>query len=259
MAGRGRPKKDKPITNINAADAADALRRASGKIVQAEEAVDAAKAPLRDAKAVVKATGIDYDIFALIHKIRTLDDDAKRQSRIHKLKLTCAALLDDVVCADLFSGNLTVSLSPAAAQSLRDASDALEGAEEYAHDDGGARDDFQDAAEAEPWTEPPEPTHADDDPAPITLAADMPSGAGAAFNMGSDAWVAGMDEDDCPFGDDDAKRSLWLRGFRAAEAGDALVDEDHVDEPADCDSDADADVVPPFSAGDCAPALPAAE
>jgi hypothetical protein len=224
MAGRGRPKKIKPPTNINEADAADALRRASAQIVEATEAAEVAKGPLKKAKAAVKATGIDFDIFNLVHKIRSLDEDDRRRSRIRKLELTMRALLSDQITPDLFGG-LADALPPESAEALRAASDEL-GADgdfdvlEFEDGHGGGEESAE--TDEAPFDVAGSDAGDDDaDPAPVVLAEDMPEGAGAAFNMGSDAYYTGMDEDDCPFGDDEgdaARRILWLRGFKAAEA-----------------------------------------
>jgi hypothetical protein len=224
MAGRrGRPPKIKTPTNINEADAADALRRASAQIVEATEAAEAAKWPLKKAKAAVKATGIDFDIFNLVHKIRSLDEDDKRRSRIRKLELTMRALLSDQITPDLFGG-LAGALPPESAAALRAASDELGADGDFdglEFEDGPGGEETAETEEVPFDVADSGAGDGDADPAPVVLAEDMPVGAGAAFNMGSDAYYTGMDEDDCPFGDDEgdaARRALWLRGFKAAEA-----------------------------------------
>ncbi|NUB17102.1 hypothetical protein GAY28_34885, partial [Azospirillum brasilense] len=118
-----RKAKDNP-TNMADEDVADTLRQASGDMIEAQDGLEQARAPIKKAKAAVKATGIDYDIFNLCHGIRHLDDDSQRQKRISKLRVAIHALLGDKVELDLF-GFVATTVRPAVKASLAKASDDL--------------------------------------------------------------------------------------------------------------------------------------
>lgn len=210
MARKG---KDNP-TNMGADDVAQTLRNASGQLVEAADGLEAARVPIKAAKAAVKATGIDFDIFKLCHGIRHLDDDDARQKRIRKLQAAIAALLGDKVQLDLFGFMTAVVVEPAAQKALREASDELHEADPDSDSDAEPQD--QDL----PFDPPTVPTldePAEDAPV-LVVAADMPEGAGFAFNNGMQAGRQGFDADANPHEAGSAEATLWEDGRTKGEA-----------------------------------------
>lgn len=229
-----RKAKDNP-TNMADEDVAETLRQASSDLVDAQEALEAARAPIKEAKGLIKATGIDFDIFRLCHGIRHLDDDAQRQKRIKKLHVAMHALLGDVVKLDLFG--FTTSIKPAVKKALQQASDDLAKVEPPApppelDDDDETDSSDEPAAEAPPQTPDDEPVS--EDPPPLVAAEDMPEGAGFAFNNGKTAGKQGHGPDANPHAADTPEHGLWERGRTAGAAwaarfftGESLETGDH--------------------------------
>lgn len=240
-----RKAKDNP-TNLAGPDVASELKYASNQLVSAQDALEAAREPVRGAKAIVKAAGIDFDIFKLCHGIRHLDDDDARQTRIRKLQVAIAALLGDKVQLDLF-GFTMAQARPAVGESLREASDVLQG-EEADNETGEADDEL-------PFDPPTVPTF-DEEPEdiPALVVADgMPEGAGFAYNKGLMAGRQGFDADANPYDANGAEAKLWEDGrqqgaaalLAAAEEEDSNEDHDAAD-----DAVAEASVVEIVSAAE---------
>ncbi len=206
-----RGKKDNPI-NMAESDIAETLRRASGQLVEANNGLEAARLPIKEAKAAVKASGIDFDIFNVFHGIRHLEDDAARQRRIDKVRIACKALLGDKVQIDLFGSVAVVSVAPAAQETLRKASDALHAAApEDEQESDGIDTDAADESEATPPAIA-DPEAATDDAPALVLADDMPEEAGRIFNNGVEAGRKGFGPEDNPHDPDSAEYALWERG-----------------------------------------------
>ncbi|UKJ74542.1 hypothetical protein [Azospirillum brasilense] len=213
-----RKAKDNP-TNMADEDVADTLRQASSDLVDAQEALEAARAPIKEAKGQIKATGIDFDIFRLCHGIRHLDDDAQRQKRIKKLHVAMHALLGDVVKLDLFG--FTTSIKPAVKKALQQASDNLAKVEPPAPPpeiDDGEDTHSSDAPDAEAPPQVPDDEPASEDPPPLVAAEDMPEGAGYAFNNGKTAGKQGHGPDANPHDAETPEHALWERGRVAGAA-----------------------------------------
>ncbi|QCO14014.1 hypothetical protein D3869_01520 [Azospirillum brasilense] len=213
-----RKAKDNP-TNMADEDVADQLRQASSDLVDAQEALEAARAPIKEAKGLIKATGIDFDIFRLCHGIRHLDDDAQRQKRIKKLHVAMHALLGDVVKLDLFG--FTTSIKPAVKKALQQASDDLAKAEPPAPPPEMADADetnSSDAPDAEAPPQVPDDEPVSEDPPPLVAAEDMPEGAGFAFNNGKTAGRQGHGPDANPHDAETPEHGLWERGRAAGAA-----------------------------------------
>ncbi|MFC5359552.1 hypothetical protein [Azospirillum himalayense] len=213
-----RKAKDNP-TNMADEDVADQLRQASSDLVDAQEALEAARAPIKEAKGLIKATGIDFDIFRLCHGIRHLDDDAQRQKRIKKLHVAMHALLGDVVKLDLFG--FTTSIKPAVKKALQQASDDLAKVEPPApppemDDEDEDKSSDAPAAEVPPQVTDDEPVS--EDPPPLVAAEDMPEGAGFAFNNGKTAGKQGHGPDANPHDAETPEHGLWERGRVAGAA-----------------------------------------
>lgn len=199
-----RKAKDNP-TNMGDTDVANELRAASSQLVNAQEALEAAREPVRGAKAIVKAAGIDFDIFKLCHGIRHLDDDDARQKRIRKLQVAIAALLSDKVQLDLF-GFMVAQVKPAVKEALREASDTLQREEPEATTEPQDTDLPFDPPSVPEVEEPSE-----DVPA-LVAAESMPEGAGFAFNNGMQAGRQGFDADANPHEPGSAEAVLWEDG-----------------------------------------------
>ncbi|MCW2242783.1 hypothetical protein [Azospirillum canadense] len=259
-----RKRKDNP-TNMAQADVADTLVRASGELVEAQDALEAARMPVNAAKAAVKATGIDFDIFNMFHKIRHLEDDDQRQRRINKLRVAWQALLADKVHPDLFGADVAPAVAPAVQEELRNASNALREAEPE-----GVDLPFEaDRAPAAPASADTEADESTEDPAPLAVAADMPEGAGFVANAGLEAGRNGAAPEGNPHEAGTVEHGLWERGrARGAAQADAEDNATSEGQGEDADNEAkeqpedealDATTVVPFPAAERAASVVAAE
>ena len=202
-------------TNLSETDVANSLRSASYQLVEAAEGLEAARAPVRDAKAVVKATGIDFDIFKLCHGIRHLDDDDARQKRIRKLQVAIAALLSDKVQLDLF-GFMTAQVKPAVVEALQQASDTIQREEP---EEVKEPQDQDLPFDVEPPSVPEPEAHEEDIPA-LMAAEEMPENAGFITNNGLKAGQLGHGPEMNPHAEDSVEARLWEQGrARGAEMG----------------------------------------
>lgn len=206
--------KDNP-TNLSTDDIADSLRSASYKLVEAAEGLEAARAPVRDAKAVVKATGIGFDIFKLCHGIRHLDDDDARQKRIRELQVAIAALLSDKVQLDLF-GFMTAQVKPAVVEALQQASDTIQREEP---EEAKEPQDQEIPFDVDPPSVPEPEAHEEDIPA-LMAAEEMPENAGFIANNGLSAGRLGHGPEMNPHPENSIEARLWEQGrARGAEMG----------------------------------------
>lgn len=203
--------------NVGSADRSDALRRASSQLAKAQEGLEAARMPIKEAKAAVKAVGVDGDIFRLFHGIRHLEEDDQRRRRLDMIDVCRDALLSDVMTADMFQGAAKAALPPSAVQSLRDTSDML-AEDEAALADGDTEERIGEAAGQ---TEELDADFGD----PLVEADDNQlDGAGHAFNAGRDAGRKGEDADFNPYTNDDPLSELWARGrLKGAKERDAAA------------------------------------
>ncbi|MCM8736614.1 hypothetical protein M5E06_21030 [Azospirillum sp. A1-3] len=211
--------KDNP-TNLSENDITDSLRSASYKLVEAAEGLEAARAPVRDAKAVVKATGIDYDIFKLCHGIRHLEDDGARQNRIRKLQVAIAALLGDRVQLDLF-GFVVAQVRPAVKEALQKASSELRETEPAERDETTSSEpqDQEIPFDVEPPSVPEPEVQEEDIPA-LMAAEEMPENAGFIANNGLSAGRLGHGPEMNPHPENSVEFRLWEQGrARGAEMG----------------------------------------
>lgn len=259
-----RKRKDNP-TNMAQSDVADTLVRASGELEQAQAGLNAARMPINAAKAAVKATGIDFDIFNMFHKIRHLEDDDQRQRRINKLRVAWQALLADKVHPDLFGADAVPAVAPAVQEELRNASDTLREVEP---------EDVNLPFDAEPARSAPTDGDAEEsteDPAPLAVATDMPEGAGFVANAGLEAGRHGAAPEDNPHEAGSVEHGLWERG-RARGAAQVDTEDEAGSEERDDDTEAeleeqpenahealDARTVVPFPAAERAASIVAAE
>lgn len=211
---RGR-KKDNP-THMAPDQIVDTLRRASSQMVDAEDALKSARAPLNSAKAAVKATGLDFDIFKLLHGIRHAEDDTKRQNRINKLKLGIDALLGDMVTLDLFGTAAPVAARPEVKEALQQASDDLRRAMPEGDQEDEDGEDDSEEAELEDADERPATDGEDDPPVqdlrPLAVADEMPGDAGSVFNAGVEAGRNGFLPEDNHYDPETPEHALWERG-----------------------------------------------
>lgn len=231
--------KDNP-TNLSENDITDSLRSASYKLVEAAEGLEAARAPVRDAKAVVKATGIDYDIFKLCHGIRHLEDDGARQNRIRKLQVAIAALLGDRVQLDLF-GFMVAQVRPAVKEALQKASSELRETEPAERDETTSSEpqDQEIPFDVEPPSVPEPEAHEEDIPA-LMAAEEMPENAGFIANNGLSAGRLGHGPEMNPHPESSVEAKLWEQGrARGAEMG---PETEHQDEQGDGEQPAAAEV-----------------
>ncbi|QCG94998.1 hypothetical protein E6C67_14295 [Azospirillum sp. TSA2s] len=211
-----RKTKDNP-TNLSENDITDVLRSASYNLVEAAEGLEAARAPVRDAKAAVKATGIDFDIFRLCHGIRHLEDDGARQNRIRKLQVAIAALLGDRVQLDLF-GFMTAQVKPAVKEALQQASEKLNEAEPVDQQDSEPKDQ-EIPFDVEPPSVP-EPEAVEEDIPALMAAEEMPENAGFIANNGLSAGRLGHGPEMNPHPENSVEARLWEQGrARGAEMG----------------------------------------
>ncbi|PGH55909.1 hypothetical protein CRT60_21915 [Azospirillum palustre] len=209
-----RKAKDNP-TNLTETDIADSLRLASSQLVEAQDALEAAREPVRGAKAVVKAAGIDFDIFKLCHGIRHLDDDDARQKRIRKLQVAIAALLSDKVQLDLF-GFMTAQVKPAVREALQQASDTLQ---REAPEEAKEHQDQEIPFDVEPPSVP-EPEAVEEDIPALMSAEEMPENAGFIANNGLSAGRLGHGPEMNPHPENSVEARLWEQGrARGAEMG----------------------------------------
>lgn len=217
-----RKTKDNP-TNLSDDDITDSLRSASYKLVEASEGLEAARAPVRDAKAIVKATGIDFDIFKLCHGIRHLEDDDARQSRIRKLQVAIAALLGDRVQLDLF-GFMVAQVKPAVKEALRKASTELREVEPAEREPSEPQDQ-EIPFDMDPPSVP-EPEAVEDEDIPALLAAEeMPENAGFIANNGLTAGRLGHGPEMNPHVEGSVEATLWEQGRARGEAMGPETDE----------------------------------
>ncbi|WP_042700763.1 hypothetical protein [Azospirillum sp. B506] len=201
-----RKAKDNP-TNLSETDVAESLRLASTQLVEAQDALEAAREPVRGAKAVVKAAGIDFDIFKLCHGIRHLDDDDARQKRIRKLQVAIAALLSDKVQLDLF-GFMVAQVKPAVKEALKQASDTLQREEP---EESKESQDQEIPFEVEPPSVP-EPGAVEEDIPALMAAEEMPENAGFIANNGLSAGRLGHGPEMNPHPEDSVEAKLWEQG-----------------------------------------------
>ncbi|CAO3358647.1 hypothetical protein [Azospirillum palustre] len=233
-----RKTKDNP-TNLSADDIAHSLRTAAYKIPEAKESLEAARGPLRDIKAVVKATGIGWDIFSLVSGIANLDDQGKRDKRWRELLVSINAILKGKLTGDLLG--FDVSISPAAERSLREASEKLGDVQPVDRDDEGSEPQDQDLPFDLDPPSVPEPEAIDEDLPALAVAEDMPEGAGYAFNNGMQAGRLRHDADANPHGEGTPERQLWEAGrAKGAAMGSEAVDQQ--DEQGDDEQPAGAEV-----------------
>lgn len=225
-----RKAKDNP-TNLSENDITDVLRSASYQLVEANEGLEAAREPVRGAKAAVKAAGIDFDIFKLCHGIRHLEDDGARQNRIRKLQVAIAALLGDRVQLDLF-GFMVAQVKPAVKEALKRASDTLQREEP---EEAKEPRDQEIPFDLEPPSVP-EPEAVEENIPALVAAEDMPENAGFVANNGLKAGRLGHGPEANPHPDDSVEAKLWERGrARGAEMGpetDQQVERDGDEQPA---------------------------
>lgn len=209
-----RKTKDNP-TNLSETDIAESLRLASSQLVEAQDALEAAREPVRGAKAVVKASGIDFDIFKLCHGIRHLDDDDARQKRIRKLQVAIAALLSDKVQLDLF-GFMVAQVKPAVKEALQQASDTLQ---REAPEEAKEPQDQEIPFDVEPPSVP-EPEAEEEDIPALMAAEEMPENAGFIANNGLSAGRLGHGPEMNPHPEGSVEARLWEQGrARGAEMG----------------------------------------
>lgn len=202
----GRKPKDNP-THMSTDDVADTLRTASSDLIEAQEGLKAARQPIHDAKAQIKATGIDFDIFSLCHGIRHLEDDDARQKRIGKLQIAVHALLGDRVQLDMFG--FVAQVKPAVKEALKKASDTLREVEP-----AGEAAPANETGDELPFDPPSTPAldEPEEDVPALVAAESMPEGAGYAFNNGVKAGRKGFDADANPHAPESAEAALWERG-----------------------------------------------
>lgn len=204
-----RKAKDNP-TNLAENDITDVLRSASYNLVEAAEGLEAARAPVRDAKAAVKAAGIDFDIFKLCHGIRHLEDDGARQNRIRKLQVAIAALLGDRVQLDLF-GFMVAQVKPAVKEALKQASDTLQREEPEEVQEAKEPQDQEIPFDIDPPSVP-EPEAVEEDIPALMAAEEMPENAGHIANNGLSAGRLGHGPEMNPHPVDSVEAKLWEQG-----------------------------------------------